>query len=147
MKKVFAAAAIAAFAAAADTPDLWLGRGGFWRESAGITVFNASANAWEGLPVMVKAGRGENELPVEGVRIEELRLVDGKGVELEYGVWSLDGKTFLTEGPVPRGAQLVLPATCAAGCVASMRLHWNNPKAWGLADFWKKRPTAKDAKP
>ncbi len=147
MKKVFAAAAIAAFAAAADTPDLWLGRGGFWRESAGITVFNSSANAWEGLPVMVKAGRGENELPVEGVRIEELRLVDGKGVELEYGVWSADGKTFLTEGPVPRCAQLVLPATCPAGGVASMRLHWNNPKAWGLADFWKKRPTAKDAKP
>ena len=147
MKKVLAAAAIAAFAAVAGTPDLWLGRGGFWRESVGVAVFNASTNAWEGLPVMVKAGRGENELPVEGVRIEELRLVDGKGVELEYGVWSLDGKTLLTEGPVPGGAQLVLPATCAAGGVASMRLHWNNPKAWGLADFWKKRPPAKGVRP
>ena len=146
-KRTIFLAACAAMCACAEVPDLWLGRGGYWRKSSALCVFNGTTNAWEGMPVSVKIGGGENELPVAGVRIEELRLVDAKGVELEYGVWSADGKTFLTEGPAPAGGEIVVPATCAGGSVASMRFYWGNPQAWGLADFWKKRPNAKAKAP
>ena len=126
---------------------LWLGRGGMWRTSAGVAVFNPTDSAWDGVPASVKVGGGMDELPVAGVRVEELRLVDDKGTELEYGVWSPDGKTLITSGQVPQGAEIVVPATCPARGVASMRIYWDNSSAWGLADFWKKRPDAKAPRP
>ena len=76
--------------------DLWLGRGGYWRARVGVTVENTSDEAWEGRSVSVPLAK----LPLAGTRVEEIRLVDARGVQLEFGVWSGHSE-FVTEGPVP----------------------------------------------
>ena len=87
---ILTVAALAASAWAAEQrwrDDLWLGRGGFWRARVGVTVENTSDEAWEGRSVSVPLAK----LPLAGARVEELRLVDARGVQLEYGVW--DGQS------------------------------------------------------
>ena len=70
--------ALAASAANGDSPtkwrdDLYLGRGEFWKHRVPITVANPAAEACEGRPVALKVGK---DLPIVGVRLEELRFVD-----------------------------------------------------------------------
>ena len=141
MKKSFGVVvcALAACALAAAEQrwrdDLWLGRGGYWRARVGVTVENTSDEAWEGRSVSVPLAK----LPLAGARVEEIRLVDARGVQLEYGVW--DGQsTFVTEGPVPSGGMFVIPVVCAAHGTAEFQIYYDNPSAWGLADLWKERP-------
>ena len=142
MKKIIgmmvcALAACACVAAAEQRwrDDLWLGRGGYWRARVGVTVENTSDEAWEGRSVSVPLAK----LPLAGARVEEIRLVDARGVQLEYGVW--DGQaTFVTEGPVPSDGTFVIPVVCGAHGTAEFQIYYDNPSAWGLADFWKERP-------
>ena len=139
-RSVFAACALAACAwtATADQPwrdDLWLGRGGFWRARVRVTVENTSDAAWEGRSISVPLAK----LPFTGARVEELRLVDARGVQLEYGVWNAHSE-FVTEGSVPADGTFVIPVVCPAGGTAEFQIYYDNPSAWGLADFWKERP-------
>lgn len=107
--KWFGAVAVAAVGCVALADEawpesLWLGRGGFWTKRLALTAVNPSAEALEGRPVSIRVGSGTGELPLVGVRMEELRLVDAKGVELLYGVCTADGAP-LESGPVPAGAK------------------------------------------
>lgn len=120
--------------------DLWLGRGGTWNAHVPVAVANPSDTAWEGRAVVLPVGAGEGRLPVAGARVEELRLVDGRGVQLEFGVWSADKGRMLTSGPVPEGALFSIPVCAAAHGKADYKVYFDNPRAWGLADFWKHRP-------
>ena len=142
---ILTVAALAASAWAAEQrwrDDLWLGRGGFWRARVGVTVENTSDEAWEGRSVAVPLAK----LPLAGARVEELRLVDARGVQLEYGVW--DGQSArVTEGPVPPDGTFVIPVVCAAHGTAGFQIYYDNPSAWGLADFWTERPVAHQAGP
>ena len=134
---VCALAACACVAAAEQRwrDDLWLGRGGYWRARVGVTVENTSDEAWEGRSVSVPLAK----LPLAGAHVEAIRLVDARGVQLEYGVW--DGQsTFVTEGPVPSDGTFVIPVVCGAHGTAEFQIYYDNPSAWGLADFWKERP-------
>ena len=115
--------------------DLWLGRGGYWRARVGVTVENTSDEAWEGRSVSVPLAK----LPLAGARVEEVRLVDARGVQLEFGVWSGHSE-FVTEGPVPADGMFVIPVVCDAHASADFCIYYDNPAAWGLADFWKERP-------
>ena len=115
--------------------DLWLGRGGYWRARVGVTVENTSDEAWEGRSVSVPLAK----LPLAGTRVEEIRLVDARGVQLEFGVWSGHSE-FVTEGPVPADGMFVIPVVCDAHASADFCIYYDNPAAWGLADFWKERP-------
>ena len=76
--------AVVTSGATAWRDDLWLGRGSFWTARVAVTVENPTGAAWEGKTVAVPLA----QLPLKGVRVEELRLVDGAGVQLEYGVWA-----------------------------------------------------------
>ena len=137
---ILTVAALAASAWAAEQrwrDDLWLGRGGFWRARVGVTVENTSDEAWKGRSVSVPLAK----LPFAGARVEELRLVDARGVQLEYGVW--DGRSArVAEGPVPPDGTFVIPVVCGAHGAAAFQIYYDNPSAWGLADFWKERPVA-----
>ena len=73
--------------------DLWLGRASFWTARVAVTVENPTGVAWEGKTVAVPLA----QLPLKGVRVEELRLVDGAGVQLEYGVWAAGAAKPQTE--------------------------------------------------
>ncbi|MBO7689187.1 MAG: hypothetical protein J6V72_22600, partial [Kiritimatiellae bacterium] len=115
--------------------DLWLGRGGYWRARVGVTVENTSDEAWEGRSVSVPLAK----LPFAGMCVEAIRLVDARGVQLEYGVWSDHGE-FVTEGKVPANGTFVIPVVCGAHASADFCIYYDNPAAWGLADFWKERP-------
>ena len=113
--------------------DLYLGRGGFWKCRAPITVANPAAEACEGRPVALKVGK---DLPITGVRLEELRLVDEKGKELLFGAW---GDERIENGPLPDGAEISIPVSLPANGTAVYWLYWDNPSAWGYADFFKER--------
>ena len=121
---------------------LWLGRGGFWTKRVAFTVTNATDSAVEGQPVSLRVGAGKAELPLAGVRVDELRLVDSRGVELLYAVWPKKGGR-VESGPIPDGAIVAIPLCAAAKGSASYRFYFGNPSAWALADFLEGR--AKDA--
>ena len=100
--------------------DLWLGRGGYWRARVGVTVENTSDEAWEGRSVSVPLAK----LPLAGARVEEIRLVDARGVQLEFGVWS-DHSEFVTEGAVPADGMFVIPVVCDAHASADFCIYYD----------------------
>ena len=116
--------------------DLWLGRGSFWTSRVGVTVENPTDAAWEGKTVSVPV----SQLPFRDARVEELRLVDAKGVELEYGVWTKGATRLVTEGPLPQDGVFAIPVCCGAKERADFEVYYGNAAAWGLADFWEDRP-------
>ena len=140
-KTLMTALAALAMTATADTwPDrLWLGRGGFWTERVGFAVTNPSEGPVEGRPVSIRVGADKDELPLAGVRIEELRLVDARGVELLYGVWVPGETVQLEKGPIPAGAEITIPLCAAAKATANYFFYFGNPSAWALADRLKGR--------
>ncbi|MGN0846284.1 MAG: glycoside hydrolase domain-containing protein [Kiritimatiellia bacterium] len=137
--RILLAAAGFALAAWAGMPwrdDLWLGHGSFWTARVPVTVENPTAANWEGKTVSVPIAK----LPLAGACVEELRLVDAQGVQLEYGVWSGNGLEQMTEGPVPKDGFFTIPVVCPAKGRADYHIYFGNAKAWGLADFWEERP-------
>ncbi len=120
--------------------DLWLGRGGTWNAHVPVTVANPSDAEWKGRTVAIPVGTAAGQVSLVGARIEELRLVDARGVQLEYGVWSADKGRLLTTGAVPENALFTIPVCAAARGKADYKIYFDNPQAWGLADFWKQRP-------
>ena len=131
--------AVVTTGATAWRDDLWLGRGSFWTARVAVTVENPTGVAWEGKTVAVPLA----QLPLKGVRVEELRLVDGAGVQLEYGVWAAGATKPQTEGPVPAAGTFAIPVVCPAKGEAAYQIYFGNREAWGLADFWTKRPAEK----
>ena len=121
--------------AATEWPErLWLGRGGFWTARVGFAVSNVTDRAVLGEPVALRVGAGADELPLAGVRVGELRLVDARGVEILYGVRTVDGE-LLREGTVPSDAEVTIPFCAAAKESARYFFYYGNASAWALADF------------
>ena len=117
--------------------DLWLGRGALWTNRVAITVSNGTGEDWNGRTVAVSASR----LPLGSARVEELRLVDSRGVQLECGVADASG-AFVETGTVPADGSVAVPVVCPAGGKATYELYYGNASAWGLADRWNRRPDA-----
>ena len=113
--------------------NLYLGRGDFWRKRVPITVSNPQDEPCNGSPATLKPGK---ELPIAGVRVEELRLLDEKGNALLFGVW---GDERIESGPIPENAEISIPVSLPAKGSATYWLYWDNPCAWGYADFFKGR--------
>ena len=114
--------AVVTTGATAWRDDLWLGRGSFWTARVAVTVENPTGVAWEGKTVAVPLA----QLPLKGVRVEELRLVDGAGVQLEYGVWAAGAAKPLTEGPVPAAGTFAIPVVCPAKGKAAYQIYFGN---------------------
>lgn len=136
----FALALVTHCAFAADWhQSLWLGRGDVWRARFPVTITNPSAAALEGAPVAVPVGDAPGQAPLAGARAEALRVTDDTGTQLLYGLWTPEQGAAFTTGAIPAGATLVLPAVCASRAVTTVWVYFDNPQAWGLADFFDKR--------
>ena len=110
-------AGIASAQPAADwRGDLWLGRGGHWRNRAAVSVTNVSDAALKdgGVAVRIPA--------LKGTRSAEWRVVGADGTEFEYAV--ADGET------------IVLPTNAGPGGGERFFVYWNNPDAWEPIDSW-----------
>jgi len=118
---------------------LWLGRGEAWRARFPVTLANPSEAALEGVPVTLAVGDAPGQAPLAGARAEALRVTDEKGTQLLYGLWTPDQSAMFTTGAIPAGALLTLPAVCAPRSTATYFVYFDNPCAWGLADFFDKR--------
>ena len=118
---------------------LWLGRGDIWRSRFPVTITNPSDVALEGVPVALTVGNAAGQAPLAGVRAEALRVTDEKGKQLLYGLWSPDRGEHFTTGAIPAGATLTLPAVCGPQTATTYCVYFDNPQAWGLADFFDKR--------
>ena len=119
--------------------DLWLGRGSFWSSRVGVSITNPTERDWEGESVAIPVGTDPGQIPLGGTRIEALRLVDARGVQLEYGVWDKHETTLLRTGTVPADGVVMIPVVCPAKGTATFEIYFDNPQAWGLADFWTRR--------
>lgn len=127
---------------------LWLGRGGFWMQRVGFTVTNPGEVEMKGFPVTLKVGTGDGELPLQGVRMEELRLVDARGVELLFGIRASGSNVRMTSGTIPKDARISIPCCCGAKGKVSYYFYFDNPAAWGLAyGFDDKEASAKGVRP
>jgi acetone carboxylase gamma subunit len=113
---------------------LYLGNGGYWRARVPVEVRNDSPRDAAGDPVAVRIGRGAGEADLTWARAEAVRVCDGKGVEMLYRIDSPDG-TALTEGAIPAGSTLTLPAECPANSTATYYVYFDNPSAWAVPDF------------
>ena len=118
---------------------LWLGRGDVWRARFPVTISNPSGAALEGVPVALTVGDAPGQAPLAGARAEALRVTDEKGTQLLYGLWMPDQASAFTTGAIPAGATLTLPAVCGPNTSATCTVYFDNPRAWGLADFFGKR--------
>ena len=118
---------------------LWLGRGDVWRTRFPVTLTNPSGTALEGASVALTVGTASGQAPLVGARAESLRVTDEKGTQLLYGVWAPDQAALFTTGSIPAGATLTLPAVCAPRSATTYFVYFDNPHAWGLADFFDKR--------
>jgi hypothetical protein len=118
---------------------LWLGRGDVWHARFPVTLANPSDAPLEGIPVALAIGDAPGQAPLAGTRAEALRVTDEKGTQLLYGLWMPDSSTAFTTGAIPAGATLTLPAVCAPHTSTTYTVYFDNPHAWGLADFFTQR--------
>ncbi len=118
---------------------LWLGRGDVWQARFPVTLTNPSDSSLEGTPVSLTVGSEPGQAPLAGARAEALRVTDEKGTQLLYGLWTPDKDTLFTTGSIPSGVTLVLPGVCAPKSSTTLYVYFDNPSAWGLADFFTKR--------
>ena len=105
--------------------DLWLNRGGWWRERVPVAIVNRSDRDWQAESVAVSIPS------LKSARPEAFRLVGEGGTELEYAV--------------PAPGEFVFPVTAKKGGAAVFHLYADNPHAWALADFWPKKAVAVEA--
>jgi len=119
---------------------LWLGRGDVWRARFPVTVTNPSDAALDGQPVALTVGDQPGQAPLAGARAEALRVADSKGRQLLYALWTPGLETMITTGAVPADAVLSLPAVCDPATSTTYHVYFDNARAWGLADFFDKRP-------
>lgn len=113
---------------------LSLGQGEPWTRRMPIRIDNPSPTALEGRHLALPVGSAPGQADIAGTRVGELRLVDARGTELLLAVLDPEGAA-LSEGPVPPGATLILPAECPARAAATLYLYWDNPDAWETPDF------------
>ncbi|MDR2849142.1 MAG: hypothetical protein LBW77_01150, partial [Verrucomicrobiota bacterium] len=145
MQRFFLPAALAALLCASPASaaewghPLWLGRGGVWRARFPVTVTNPADAPLAGVPVALTVGGAPGQAPLAGARAEALRVTDAAGTQLLYGLWAPDPDRAFTTGAIPPGATLTLPAVCGPATSATYFVYYDNPRAWGLADFFDKR--------
>lgn len=116
---------------------LCLGGGGRWNKRIPIQIRNDSGKELKGESVSLKIGSAG--LPVQGMRAEELRLVDENGSELIFDL-ERNGKKA-RKGILEEGTVLYFPAVCKNGKTARATLYFDNPDAFLPAGwFWKRVP-------
>jgi hypothetical protein len=118
---------------------LWLGRGDVWQARFPVTITNPADAPLEGAPVALTVGDQPGQAPLAGIRAETLRVTDAAGTQLLYGLWSPDQSRTFTTGAIPAAATLTLPAVCGPATSTTYFVYFDNPRAWGLADFFEKR--------
>jgi hypothetical protein len=119
---------------------LWLGRGDVWRARFPVTVTNPGDGELDGQAVALTVGGKPGQAPLVGARAEALRVADSQGRQLLYALWTPEMDRQITTGAVPVGAVLSLPAVCAPATSTTYHVYFDNACAWGLADFFDKRP-------
>jgi len=113
--------------------------GGFWQSRIKVELCNLKDVPLTGYSAALRVGGGEKELPLEGVRVEELRVSTAEGVEVLFAVFTPQGLQ-LTSGRIPEGALIAFPVSCKPGESSSLYVYWNNPLAEEIPDFLNVRP-------
>jgi len=117
---------------------LYLSGGGWWRQRVPIEVRNEQPRPAAGEPVAVKIGRNPGEADMAGQAAESIRVCDAQGIEMLWAAAGPDGSA-ITQGPIPPGATLVIPAECAPGKTAVYYAYFDNPSAGEVPDFLQAR--------
>jgi len=112
----------------------YLANDGYWRQRLRVDIHNGGAGAVEGAPAAVAVGGDAGEANLVGAAAESVRVVNADGIELLFAIYSPSG-ALLTEGPIPDGSSLVLPAVCEPDETVQVWAYFDNPSAWVVPDF------------
>ncbi|MBT4814239.1 MAG: DUF4091 domain-containing protein [Lentisphaerae bacterium] len=112
---------------------LYLDRGGFWQKRIPVAIANRGAEV-AGQAVTVAVGSAEGQAALAGADVRAIRVTNGDGVEMLFGVTGPDGES-LQHGPVPAGSIIAIPVECAAGATTTYYIYYDNPRAWGIPRF------------
>jgi hypothetical protein len=130
----FVLLALAPGGAAEWQQDLYLDGGGWWRSRVGVTVSNDRGLAVAGEPVALGIGSNPGQAALVGKLAQSLRVCDARGIEMLFAIVGPDG-TLVTEGPIPAGSSLVIPAECPPHATAAYDVYCDNPAALAVPDF------------
>ncbi len=134
---VLAAAMVTAAAAEpAWHGNLFLALGDVWRARAPVTVTNTGQSELLGAAVDLKVGAGAGELALTGARARDLRVCDDDGIEMLFDLRGPDG-VRLTDGAVPAGSTLTVPAAVKPGQTQRLWVYWDNPSTYLVPDYLK----------
>ena len=115
--------------------NLYLPGGSYWRKRVPVDVANETKSALEGRPMEIAVGNGNGKLPIAGSAVREIRVCDASGGEFLFQVLDASGGR-ITEGTVPAGARIAIPAECDAGTTRRYYIYFDNPEAWAVPDFF-----------
>lgn len=115
---------------------LYLGRGGIWRQRIPVVIRNTGAQAVAGRSVGIAVGNAPGELPLAGVGVEAVRVINGDGIDVLYAVTD-PHMELVKRGPVPEASLFTIPGECPANAEVTYYLYFDNPNAWGVPDFLK----------
>lgn len=136
---VFGSALLTLCAASAWSATPWhyplsLGQGEPWKHRIPILLDNSAPAPLDGRNLAIPVGASPGEANIAGTEAGQLRLVDSAGSELLFSVLDANGDV-LTNGPIPAGATLIVPAECPARSSTTLYLYFDNPAAWETPDF------------
>jgi len=113
---------------------LYLGGDGYWHQRIEVQVSNQEQKEAMGVPVALRIGTAPGEADLQGAQAEEVRVCDSQGTEMLFDIATPDGRP-VTNGPIPAGGTITIPAECPPEGTATYYVYFDNPSAWEVPDF------------
>lgn len=110
-----------------------------WQKRITIQVQNTTDTDIVGKPLACLIGLNEDQIPLQGTRIEALRVCDNTGRELLYNVFNTAGQS-LHVGLVPPNATFYFPASVPAKQSREFVVYFDNPSAMPSSEFLAVKP-------
>jgi hypothetical protein len=113
---------------------LSLSGGDYWRQRIRVDIGNPSNRELAGYQVTLLTGSGPEEVDLEGIESQSIRVVDGSGIEVLFSLRRPDATT-IRQGTIPEGSVLIIPVECSAFSSKTYWIYSDNPSAWKVPDF------------
>ncbi|MBI4977630.1 MAG: DUF4091 domain-containing protein [Spirochaetes bacterium] len=131
------AAAAASLCAATAWQQPYVGGGGFWKQRIPLTITRGAGTFNPGMPYALVIGSGAGELPLTGIDMKSVRVLNSSGVEYFFNVTDARGRE-VRDGQLAAGQRIIIPVEIASNAsTESYFIYYDNASAWLLPDYLK----------